>query len=265
MKHFVNSVSSVLKKLILCIFISFLFTASFAGDFPEKPNTLVSDFTQTLSVEEQQSLEQKLVAFNDSTSTQIAVVIIQSVGGYEIKDYAAQLGEKWGIGQKGKNNGLILLVAKGDRKVAIQVGYGLEPVITDALSRRIIETIIVPAFKQKQFYGGLDEATNVLMSVALGEFTADQYVKQAKDRGEKIPWGLFPVFFFIIIILIFSRARSVGRYARTNNVSFWAALALMNAMSNRSSGSWGNFSSGSGGFGGFGGGSFGGGGASGSW
>ena len=267
------------------VFLSFLFSvlsfcvlfiaSSFAqkNDFPARPSPphLVNDLAGILSPQENLHLERKLVAFDDSTSTQITVVIMESTGSYVISDYADRLGESWGIGRKGKNNGVILLVAKEDKHVTIQVGYGLEAVLTDALSKRIIETILVPAFKQGNYFSGIDEATSVMMAIAAGEFSADQFVKQRKRRTDKVPWGLLPILLIIIAIVIFSRMRSVSRYANTNNLSFWAALALMNAMSNRSHGSWGNFSSGGGdfggggGFGGFGGGSFGGGGASGSW
>lgn len=256
-----------MKKLFIFFVFCSLSMLSIADDFPEKSNTLVTDYTQLLSPSEIQTLESKLVAFNDSTSTQIAVVIIRSTGGYNINDYTAQLGNKWGIGKKQKNNGILILVAKEDRKVSIQVGYGLEAVVTDALSKRIIEKEIRPNFKQGNYFEGLERATDVIISLTKGEFTADEYAKN--EQG--IPWFFFLIFGLIFLIVIFHKAKSVNQYASTNNLSFWAAWALMNAASNRSSGSWGNFSSGSGNFGGgssfggFGGGSFGGGGASGSW
>ncbi len=264
---------NIFIRVCLLAFIllnSFLLYAS--GDFPAKATTLLSDFTNTLSAEQKNALERKLVEFNDSTSTQIAVVIIASTGSYEINDYTVRLAEQWGIGRKEKNNGLIILVAKEDRKVSIQVGYGLEPVITDALTKRIIENIIVPAFKQNLFYEGLNEATNVLMGLALGEFGAEG-VAQGKTQEKGVPWAIIVIVIVMIIVVLMSRARSVKQYAQTNNLSFWAALALMNAISSKQRGSWNNFHSGSGGgfggggggFGGFGGGSFGGGGSSGGW
>ncbi|REK49676.1 MAG: TPM domain-containing protein, partial [Bacteroidetes bacterium] len=146
-------------------FLIFLFTltAPFVlaeKDFPEKANTLVSDFANMLSKEEHSQLERKLVAFNDSTSTQIAVVIMRSTGNYEISEYAVRLYNHWGIGQKDKNNGVLVLVAIEDRKVFINTGYGIEGVLPDALCKRIVENEIVPAFRAGMIYKGLDDATN---------------------------------------------------------------------------------------------------------
>src|SRR5204863_6551077 len=140
-----------------------------ASDFPPRASTLVSDFTNTLSAEEKNSLEQKLVAFNDSTSTQIAVVVMGSVGGYDISDYAVQLFNQWKIGQEKKNNGVLIFVAKDDRKVWITTGYGLEGVLPDVLCKRIIEQDIVPNFKSENYYDGLDRTTSSIMSIVKGE------------------------------------------------------------------------------------------------
>jgi uncharacterized protein len=239
-----------------------------AQDFPAKATTLVSDFAHILSDEQRGLLEQKLVAFNDSTSTQIAVVIMQSTGNYEIADYSVQLFNQWKIGQEKKNNGVLMLVAVGDRKVWITTGFGIEGVLPDALCKRIIETDIVPQFRQEDYYAGIDAGTTAMMKIVSGEFTADSYMKKQKDRPPFFP---FVMFFIIFIIIIISRIGRVSRYARRNNLAFWAAWALLNAAANRSRGSWGGFSGGGGfgggggGFGGFGGGSSGGGGAGGSW
>lgn len=113
-----------MKKIFLFSLLSLLFTFAFAQDFPEKPNTLVNDYANVLSSDQKQQLETKLVAFNDSSSTQIAVAILKSVGDYDINEYAVELGRKWGVGQSGKNNGIMIVVAVGDRKISIQTGYG---------------------------------------------------------------------------------------------------------------------------------------------
>ena len=239
-----------------------------AGDFPERSSTIVTDYTNTLSTGERDALEQQLVAFNDSTSTQIAIVILSSVGNYDISEYAVQLYNKWGIGQKEKNNGVLILVARDDRKVFIATGYGIEGVLPDALCKRIVNNDILPAFKAGQYYEGLAAAVNSIEGIVKGEYTADQYMNQ-KDKS--FPWFGLLLMVFIFIMIIFSKIRSTRNYARRNNLGFWAAWALLNAAMNRgrSRGSWGSFSSGSGfgggGFGGFGGGSSGGGGAGGSW
>ncbi|CAN5402361.1 hypothetical protein BH11BAC1_BH11BAC1_17030 [soil metagenome] len=253
---------------LLIILVSFSFAAK-AQEFPPRPSTIVTDYTNTLSGGEQQALEQKLVAFNDSTSSQVAIVIMHSVGSNDISEYAVQLYNNWGIGQKEKNNGVLILVAKEDRNVFITTGYGMEGVLPDALCKRVVNNDILPNFKAGNYYGGLDAAVNTIMSIVKGEYTADQYMKKKK---EKVPWFGAVLVLLIFFIVIISKIGSTKNYARRNNLGFWAAWALMNAAMSRgrSGGSWGGFSSGSGGFGGggfggFGGGSSGGGGAGGSW
>lgn len=256
------------------VFVIFFLPAvnSHADDFPARSNTIVTDLAGVLNDREKSSLENKLVAFNDSTSTQIAVITLRSTGGYEIADYSVQLFNRWKIGQENKNNGVLVLVATEDRKVWITTGYGIEGVLPDALTKRIVERAMVPAFRTGNYFEGLDEGTNSIMSIVKGEYTADDYMKKKKK-----PVG-FPVlsFLFIIIIVIASRFGRVHGYARRNNLAFWAAWALLNSAAGSSRGSWGRFSGGSGfggggfgggggGFGGFGGGGSGGGGAGGSW
>jgi len=255
-----------------CFIFLFLLVTSIvhAQDFPPRPNTLVSDYSSSLSPEQLSALERKLVAFDDSTSTQIAVVVMQSTGNYEIADYSVQLFNQWKIGQEKKNNGVLMLIALADRKVWITTGFGVEGVLPDALCRRIIETDIVPAFRSGDYYGGIDASTTTIMRIVSGEFTADSYMKKSKEKPVLFP---FLMFLFIIIIIIISRIGRTSRYAKRNNLAFWAAWALLNAASSRTRGSWGGFSGGSGGgfggggggFGGFGGGGSGGGGAGGSW
>ena len=263
---FKRSIHQVLHLIFLLTAFSF---ASWADDFPERSLTIVTDYTNTLSTEEQQSLERKLVVFNDSTSSQVAVVILSSLGNYDISEYAVQLYNKWGIGQKEQNNGVLILVAKEDRKVFITTGYGMEGVLPDALCKRIVNNDMLPNFKAGNYYEGIDAAVNSIMSIVKREYTADDYLKGKK---EKIPWFGILLAIIIFIIVIISKIGSTRNYARRNNLGFWAAWALMNAAMNRGRGhgSWGGFSGGSGGFGGggfggFGGGSSGGGGAGGSW
>src|SRR5205814_1313907 len=118
-----------------------------AEDFPDVSKTLVTDYANVLSEGDKASLENKLVAFNDSTSTQIAIVIMRSTGGYEIEEYSVQLFNKWKIGQAKKNNGVLILIAIEDRKVFITTGFGIEGVLPDALCKRIIDNDIKPNFK----------------------------------------------------------------------------------------------------------------------
>ncbi|MBD8488824.1 TPM domain-containing protein [Echinicola sp. CAU 1574] len=245
-------------------------------DFPARPNPpkLVNDFTQTLSSSEQASLERKLVAYNDSTSTQITIVLLGSVGQYDISDYAFQLGDKWGIGQKEKDNGLLILAAMKDRKVFIATGYGLEGAVPDALARRIVDNVIVPAFKREAYYDGLDQATTMIIKLASGEYDAENVEKKG-SHGRAIFFILFFVFIFIILPLLRNRNDNDNHMGgRGGGVDMFTTLMLMNLLGGgrKGGGGFGNFSGGGGsfgggggGFGGFGGGSFGGGGAGGSW
>ncbi len=250
--------------LLLCVAIS-----GFAQNFPEKENKLVYDQAGMLSSDEVAQLETKLRYYNDSTSTQIAVVIIPTLDGYEIADYANRLASKWGIGQKGQNNGLLMLAAVKEHKFRIEVGYGLEGTITDAISKRIIENSVKPNFKAGNYYAGINEATDNVVLALRGEYKAKKKGKGDAASG----FAVIGIILFVLFFVIFSQSRKAKALSAKNNIPFWAAWALLNAMSNR--GRYNNFSGGGGGFGGgggggidfggFGGGGFGGGGASGDW
>jgi uncharacterized protein len=244
----------------------------FSQDIPDKPvpPRLVNDFAGLLSNQEVNALEQKLITFNDSTSTQIAVVIVSDLQGYDKSDYAQRLGEKWRIGQKGKNNGILILVktktADSKGQVYIATGYGLEGAIPDMTCGEIVDNEILPSFRQGEYYNGLDKAINTLMSLARGEFSADQYSKHLKKTaGKAVPLVVF-IIIFIIIMMLMNSGKSNHNNISRSGLPLWMLLAMMNSGRNSHSGSWGGFSGGGGGgFGGFGGGSFGGGGAGGSW
>ena len=239
---------------------------------PLSPPRLVNDYTGILTESQFRHLESKLEAFNDTTSTQIVVALVKTLGGYTKEEFADRLGEKWGVGRKQKDNGIVVLVKpkfrdeKGEARIS--VGYGLEGAIPDALCIRIVDNEMIPYFKEGDYYTGLDKATSTIMSLATGEFTADQYDKAT--RGS--PVGIVVPIIIIIIIIIFMRRNSGNHYnSGSKGTSIWTALWLGSMLSGRGgSGSWGDFRSGGGsfgggGFGGFGGGSFGGGGAGGSW
>jgi uncharacterized protein len=258
------------KKLILLSCFVLCALLAFSQELPPKSNTLVTDFTNTLSGSDKAQLEHKLDAFNDSTSTQIAVVIMKSVGQYEIDDYGQKLGRAWGIGQKGKNNGILVLVALGDRKVTIQTGSGAEGAVPDIITHQIIENDIKPHFKNSDYYGGLDAGTDDLMKYIKGEYKADKKAQNQGGRGGSA--GIIVIIVIVILILIFRNRGGGGQIidSRGGASPFWWFLG--GAMLGRESGGWGGFSGGGngggdsgGGFGGFGGGDFGGGGSSGSW
>lgn len=262
------------KKILALIFSLFVIVHLNAQNLPAKPTPpkLVNDFAKILSTAEQTSLETKLVAYDDSTSTQIAIVTLATVDGSPIAEFAHDLLTTWGIGQSKKDNGILILVTTEpkNREIAIAVGYGLEPYITDALSKRIIETELIPRFKQEKYFEGLDAATDVLIAYAQGNFSNNKSLKK-KDNAYSGGWMPSWVFIFMIIILIilFSN-NSKGKKGSGYNKTFGGPSNL---------GGFRNFSSGSGvfkntgsfggrssgGFGGFGGGRSGGGGASGRW
>ena len=264
----------MLKKFLVFLSLSFVGFVVFAQQLPPKSATLVTDYSNTLSAGDKQQLESKLVAYNDSTSTQIAIVILKSVGDYDINDYGQKLGRAWGIGTKGKNNGILILVALGDRKVTIQTGYGAEGAVPDVTTHEIIQNDITPRFKQGDYAGGLNAAADDLMKYMKGEYKAPKKT-QAQSNGSG-GGGIFVIIFIVVIILIIIfRGRGGGGQiigGRGGASPFWWFLG--GALLGRGSGGWGGFSGGGGsggdsggggGFGGFGGGDFGGGGSSGSW
>lgn len=164
-----------MKRLITVLALLFLVTNAFSQKgikavIKQKPNRLVNDYVQALTATENRNLEKKLVDFNHRTSTQIAVVLVQSLGGLNIEDAAYKLFNTWGIGQKDKNNGLLILAAIQDRKLRIEVGKGLTDAITNEEAAHIIQEQIVPNFKEAKYYDGLDEATSSLMKLALQAF-----------------------------------------------------------------------------------------------
>ncbi len=247
-----------------------------AQDIPARPEPprLVNDLAGILTPDQVQQLERKLVDYNDSTSTQIVVVIVKSLNGYDKNDFANRLGQRWGVGQKGKNNGAVVLVKpkypneKGE--ASIQTGYGLEGAIPDALAKRIVDNEMIPNFRDGNYYKGIDDATNVMFALVKGEYTADQYSKRAK--GKSSPYALLIPLIILVVVFTMMRGSRGNSHSIGKKLPFWTALWMLGSMGGSNRGNWGDFSGGSGGFGGggggfggFGGGSFGGGGAGGSW
>lgn len=229
---------------------------------PPKPSAsegLVIDKTKTLTPEQESHLEQKLVAYDDSTSNQVAIVIISTTGNYSVEDVALEILRKWGVGgQAEKDNGIVILVAKDDRKMRIEVGYGLEGAISDYIAKTIIDNDIVPNFKQNNYYRGLDEAVNSIMEAAAGRYKAPEGYR--KDKKNVTGWSIFWVILitWILMGLLSRGGRGGGGYVSRRGSRGWIGPTWTGG------GGWSGGSS-SGGFGGFGGGGGGGGGASGSW
>lgn len=242
-----------MKYIFFFIFNICLISGLWAKEIPPVSKNLVNDYVGVLSASDKASIEQMLVAYFDSTSTQIAVVIENSLEDDDLFDYCQRIATAWGIGEKDKNNGVLLYVAIDDRKMRIHVGYGLEALLTDALTKRIIEQQLKPNFKKQQYAQGIYEATFTMMQIASGE-----YVNTRKDGNPSLKNSILILAIIIGLILLISRGGGKGglRGRSMGGPMYWGGTF-----------GGGGFSSGGGGggFGGFGGGGFGGGGSSGGW
>jgi len=257
-------------KKLLSIFLLLISITAFSQDnfdaqsllkgTPSKQQ-LVNDFSNVLTPDQKQALENKLVQFDDSTSSQVAVVIVPNLGENDIGDYAVQLGRAWGIGSKKNNNGVVLLVDTDPNHhgVNISPGYGLEGALPDVTCKEIIDDIIIPNFKGGDYYGGIDGGTDAIIKATKGEYTAPAGYGQQNISFGKI--------FFLIIIIIIIILAIISRSGGGGGGGFLGPFLIGNMLgSGRGWSGWsGGGGSGGGGFGGFGGGGFGGGGASGSW
>ena len=264
-----------MKKLLSLLFLFFT-VATIAQNIPQKPNPqrLVNDFALVLTSDQIESLERKLVNYDDSTSTQIVVVTVPTTGDYNIDDYALKILRDWGVGNKRTNNGIVIIAAINDRKVKIEVGYGLEGAIPDITARQIIDNKITPNFKQGNYYRGFDEVSDAIIKAATGEYSPPQgYRKTNSGRSGSILSFLIPLIIIIVIISRSGGGGGGGMMSRRGSNPFFGGLlgGIIGSSLGRSGGGWsgggfgGGGGGGGGGFGGFGGGSGGGGGASGSW
>jgi len=259
-------------KRFLIVILLFAFAGSvFAQDLPKRPQPprLVNDFANVLSPEQREILEQRLVALDDSTSNQIAIVTIPTLDGYDETDYGTKLFRDWQIGTAKHNNGVLILVAVKEHRIRIEVGYGLEGAIPDITAGSIIENDLTPNFKNGDYYRGFDEAITSLGKAAAGEYS------DARNRKKDSGGGSIFVFIIIlfIVLMIVGRGRGGGgrggMMSRRGYGAWWVPLLFSGGWGggNRGGGfGGGGFGGGGGGgFGGFGGGSSGGGGASGGW
>ncbi|SFV38067.1 TPM domain-containing protein [Hyphomicrobium facile] len=255
--------------VLLLAALPVLFAPAFAE--PVYPNLAgrVTDEAGLLSPEDKAEIEKDLAALEDTSTDQLAVVTVKSLQGYPIEDYGVGLGRKWGIGQKGKDNGVLLIVAPNDRKVRIEVGRRLEPFMTDTMSTLIIENAILPKFRRGDFAGGIKDGIRDIKSVLLGD---SEEVKRRAEGGrapEDDPWAIVHLAIFLMIVAFviwvnYRQAQAVQAGMPGSRRRRGGIVVIPGG-----SGSWGgggDWSSGGGG-GGWsgGGGDFGGGGASGSW
>src|SRR3954447_1807579 len=254
------------RGLALFAFVAFLLVLpALALDFPALSGRMVDD-AGVLDEGTRAALTQKLAEFEARTTDQFVVVTLKSLQGTSIEDFGVELGRHWQIGQKDKNNGVLLIVAPSDRRVRIEVGYGLEGAPTDAVSRLIIENGITPRFRAGDFAGGITRGVDDIVSVLTGD--AAEWQQRAAKRPEPTTrWDsilvmllVFFVFGFVFLTLVGTIPRNRGRGRSRDG---WSSGWSSGSGSDWSSGSSGGFSDG-GGFSG-GGGSFGGGGSSGSW
>ena len=258
-------------KKILFIFITFLASLqaysqeAFNADDLLKPGAapkaLVTDYSKTLTEDQRQALESKLVAYDDSTSTQIAVVLVPDLSGNDVSDFAFKLGRAWGIGGSKFNNGVLFLISVGEHKMEIATGYGAEGALPDVTAKHILDDVVRPQFKGGDYYRGIDEGTTAIMQALKGEYTAPENYGASKRH---IPWGTI-IFIIIMIIMALVRGGVRGGGGGLASTLFWGSMLGGGGRGGWSNSDFGGGGSGGGGFGGFGGGSFGGGGASGSW
>jgi uncharacterized protein len=252
----------------ISLLIGFLFAGISLGAQPRVPekadgyvHNFSSEFPDFFSEAEQKTLEQKLANFETETSTQIIVVIVDDLGGYDANAFATEIGHKWGVGQGKFDNGVVVLVkpsgGEGERDAYIAAGYGLEGAITDITATEIVENEMIPEFKNGNYYAGVDAAVTKVMEFAKGEITAPEYSK-ANKRGSKKWTYLLPLIIIALIFIIRMKSGGGGTIGRGGfyGGGFGGGFG---------GGSWGGGGGGGSSFGGFGGGGFGGGGGGGKW
>ncbi len=241
------------KSLLLIFLIGLITLQGLALEIPPLKRR-VTDLAGVLSSTEQMRLEQKLYLFETKTSNQIVVLIIPSLKGESLEDYSIKVTDKWKLGDQKKENGVLLLISINDRRIRIEVGYGLEGALTDLISSSIIRNDIAPGFRSGNYYAGIDAGISSIMLATKNEYKADprKYQRSRRETGSSFGSLIFFILFFLLFLIS-------GRRGRRG--LFWA---LLGASMFRGSGSGGGFGGGFGGFSG-GGGGFGGGGASGGW
>lgn len=251
----------------------------YAQDVPPKPDPprRVNDLAHVMTPDQIETLEQKLIAFNDSTTSDIVIVTVPDIGNSSIEDYALKILRSWGVGDKKNNNGIVILADIKDRQVYIAIGYGLEGAIPDITAKEIVDNEIIPHFKEggnDNYYRGFDQATNALIRAAAGQYKAPEGYGQRNRRGRGSGNAIGIVVIIIIIIVVIFRRRGGGGgpgggyYGGGGWFPFFLGTMLGNSLGGRGGGGWSGGGSGGGGWsggGGFGGGSGGGGGAGGSW
>ncbi len=257
-----------LKNQLILVFILIGFGLLAQFPKPLNPPRLYNNVSKIklLNSQEEAQLEEKLLQFEQQTSNEIAVIVIDDLLGLEPSEYSFRIGEAWGIGKAKEDNGVVILVKpnkeNGGRQVFIAVGRGLEAVIPDLMTNEIVNKELLPNFKQDKYFEGLNSAVDILTKLAKQEFDTNKYLNQKKDSLGFFGAFLLLIFIIVIVVILFKKGGGGGRGGRGGGFTLGDAL-IMGAMMSGSGRSGGG--GGGGGFGGFGGGSFGGGGSGGSW
>lgn len=259
--------------IVICALLLTIGSNANDKDFPPVPNPprLVNDLAGMMSANEVARLEEKLLQYEKTSSTQIAIVTIKNLGGYDVSEYTTRLSKRWKIGQAGKDNGVLILASRDDRRMHISTGYGVEGSLTDITSGRIIRNEMAPAFKQGKFYEGFDKAADAIIAATKGEYKAEEDYHHGKKR---VPKAVSILFILGVILVVWAISKGGGGNGGGGYMSgrghrdVMTGVLLGSLLGGRGGSGFGGggFGGGSsGGFGGFGGGGFGGGGASGSW
>jgi uncharacterized protein len=262
-----NLVFKLIRFLVIITTLLLHYIGFAQYNIPEVPKfqTSVYDYANILSASEKQHLEDKLVHFSDSTTTQIVIITIESLKGEDIGILTPKWGQEWGIGGTEKNdNGVIILLAKDERKIWISPGYGLEQYLSAGITGEIVRNIIIPEFKAGSYFNGLDKGTTAIFEVIKGTYKGS---RKQKGKGSNIPVVFFLIF-FIIIVFIISRNKGGGNNNGTGGFSgpnLMDVIILSSLGRGSGGGGFGGSSGGGFGGGGFGGGGFSGGGSGGSW
>ena len=268
-----SGMHTISKACLRVFWVALAFLPSFLGAqtdvFPPKPEpaVYVHDFSNWLDRNQVAMLEEKLRRYHDSTSTQLVVMIRPDLGDYDKSSYAIELGNRWGIGKKSKNNGVVMLIKseQPDRGIFIATGYGTEGALPDILAGQIIRNTMGPFFREKKYYEGIDAGTNEIIKALSGEFKNDGEPGDAK--AGMVVLVIFPIIFFLILFFVFRAAKRGARMITHSGAggsmwgAGWGAGSGWGGGGSSGGSSWGGGSDG----GSFGGGSFGGGGAGGDW
>lgn len=256
--------AALVAGMVMLLALPFTIKAQYIPE-PPNPPRLVNDFAHLMSDAEVQKLEKKLVAYNDSTTTQIVIVTIETLDGAEVGSFGAELGEKWGVGTKKNHNGIVILVAKAEHKMTIRTGYGVEEKLGSVTVQHIIDDRLKPTFRHNDYYQGFDEATNEIIARLSGMYV-DDTPKDVKGIPIWVITLIILITFTVLLIIFRNGGGKGGTYSRGGYTgpTYWGG-GFGGWSSGGGGGGWSSGGGSSGGFGGFGGGGFSGGGASGSW